>query len=107
MNCETDDKECWLLSLQTDFISSEESDIDEDGKPIYCIKPLSWRREIVNDFFSLLDEEHKKGLSPQAVQQSRRRVTLDVPSTRSKRVGDYPLGFFAEEPPEMNVNKLN
>ena len=106
MNCETDDKECWLLSLQTDFISSEESDIDEDGKPIYCIKPLSWRGESVNDFFSLLDEEHKKALSPQAVQQSRRRVTLDVPSTHSKPEGDYPLWLLAEEPSEMNVNKL-
>ena len=67
MNYERHVKECWLLSLQTDFISSEESDIDEDGKPIYCIKPLSWREESVNYFFSLLDEEHMKVLSPRHV----------------------------------------
>ena len=40
MNCERHDKECWLLSWQTDFISSEESDIYEDfslssPSPIY------------------------------------------------------------------------
>ena len=46
-------------------------------------------------------------MSPQAVQQSRRCVILDVPSTRSKPEGDYPLWLFAEEPTEMNVNKLH
>lgn len=69
--------------LTLDYMSSEESDTDENGKGLYKIKTLPWQSQELKKRKKALDKQHKESL-PELV---RRRLTpkhVGGVSSRSK-----------------------
>jgi hypothetical protein len=75
------DKLLWEKVLILGFMSSEESDLD-DEEEVLSLRPLPWRAEKVDTLFRKLDDITLKAKSPQARRQMKRRV-LGVESSRS------------------------
>ena len=92
------DRQKWEQSqvLTIHFMSSEESDVDEEE--VLVVKQLPWRSQKVNRFLNGLDEKHEQHKSPQARRQEKRRVRdRDVVSSRPRpSLTDQPDWVFAE-----------
>ena len=71
----------WEKVLILGFMSSEESDLDNEEE-VLTLHPLPWRAEKVDMLFRKLDEITLKAKSPQARRQMKRRV-LGAVSGRS------------------------
>ena len=63
----------WQQLMKTEFMSSEESDVDDDEE-VLKVHDLPWRRDIVNTMFSALDIDAAKGKTAQSRRQMKRRV---------------------------------
>ena len=74
------DKSLWEQLLKTDYMSSEESDVDGD-EDVLEVHDLPWRKPSVKKMFATLDAESLKRKSAQAKRQMKRRV-LGRDSTR-------------------------
>ena len=74
------DKKKWEKVLTPEIVSSDESDIDEEGKSIFTEKELVWQNDRVTNF---LDDSTEKRKSDQAVKQSKPRV-------RGRKVSSRP-----------------
>ena len=61
------------------------------------VKPLPWRSEDVEKLYKLLDDIHRKNLTPQSMQQFRKRTLSDEYSSRPKPNGDYLACLLAED----------
>ena len=83
--------------MNLDFFSSDDSDFDDEGRPVYVVKPLPCRSEDVDELYKLLDDIHRKNLTPQSMQQYRKRTLSDEYSSRPKPNGDYPAWLLAED----------
>jgi len=65
-------------ALHIGLISSDESDTEGDA---LATRPLPWRADAVNEYFRLLDERCKAGMTSQQKRQSVSRI-LGLPSER-------------------------
>ena len=77
--------EKWRKVLVIEYMSSEESGVDDDNEVI-IVKPLPWRSSYVNQMFRRLDDKVIAEKSPQSRRQMKKRVTGE-PSIRSKPTG--------------------
>ena len=68
--------------LIPEYLSSEESDQDEEGR-FFRVRRLSWQGEKFRRLKDSLEERHQDQLSPAHRHQIRRRVVLHVPSKRT------------------------
>ena len=66
-------------ALHIGLISSDESDAEGDA---LATRPLTWRTDDVSEYFRLLDERWKAGMTPQQKRQSVSR-RLGLPSKRT------------------------
>lgn len=73
-------KEKWKKVLQSDLMSSEESSSESDD---VFVKPLPWRAEIVNKFFTELDAKVMEKKTSQASRQRKPRKLSVSASIRS------------------------
>ena len=82
-----ENKEKWKDVLTLDFMSSEESAVEEnlDGSQRYVlyVSDLWWRAESVTSFFHRLDEKGSKKKSKKSEMQTRPRINKGV-SDRGK-----------------------
>ena len=85
-----DDRKKWEKFLIVDFMSSEESDV-EDAEPVLVVKALPWRSERVTRFLMKLDEKTQQ--SEQSQRQSKRRVR-----SRKSMVSDRPAPLNGSMP---------
>ena len=76
------EKEKWRKVMCADVMSSEESDVENDG--IVLVKELPWRSQLVSDFFGSLDDRISEGKTSQAIRQRKKRVMSVVPNACSK-----------------------
>ena len=67
------DKLLWEQLMKAEYMSSEESDIDE-GEDILKVHDLPWRKPGVKRMFATLDSETAKRKTPQSKRQMKRRV---------------------------------
>lgn len=67
------DKSLWKQLLKTDYMSSEESDVDGD-EDVLQVHDLPWRKPSIKRMFATLDAESSKRKSAQAKRQMKRRV---------------------------------
>ena len=81
LNMEDKEREKWLKGFTADFISSEESDMDDE---MIVVKPLPWRSERLTNMFYRLDDKLDSSKTSQARQQKRKRVVGVSNSTRSQ-----------------------
>ena len=63
----------WKQLMKTEFMSSEESDVDDDEE-VLKVHDLPWRRDIVDTMFSALDIDAANGKTAQSRRQMKRRV---------------------------------
>lgn len=73
--------------MKVDFMSSEESDVDEE-EDVLVIHDLPWRKPSVKGMFSALDGDASKNKSSQAKRQMKRRVSGG--SSSRARPNSYP-----------------
>jgi len=66
-------------ALHVSLISSDESDVEGDA---LATRPLTWRTDNVNEYFRMLDERWKAGMTSQQKRQSVSRI-LGRPSERT------------------------
>ena len=66
-------------TLHTGLISSDESDVEGDG---LATRPLTWWTDDVSEYFQLVDERWKAGMTSQQKRQSISR-RLGLPSERT------------------------
>ena len=66
-------------ALHIGLISSDKSDTEDDA---LATRPLTWRTDDVNEYFRLLDERWKAGMTTQQKRQSVSRI-LGRPSERT------------------------
>ena len=90
-----DEKELWKKIVTVDFMSSEESGVEE-GQEILVSKPLLWQSEEVKSFKLALDHAALGEKTPLARRQMKRRRT-GSPSSRPRPTGDFPAWAFNEQ----------
>ena len=83
-----DELEKWQQVLKMEYMSSEESGIDDENEVI-ILKSLPWRSVHVGQMFRRLDDKTLGEKSPQARRQMKRRVTGET-SSRPRPTGDLP-----------------
>ena len=89
------DKEKWSKILSMEFMSSDESGMD-DGKDVLITKPLKWESEAVISFKRALDDQSFRQKSPLAKRQMKTRKR-GLHSSRPKPLGDFPSWAFMDE----------
>ena len=77
-------KEKWSKVLVADAMSSEESGSEADDM---FVRPLPWRSDLVNKFFSELDDKSMEKKTPQALRQRKKRMLYVNVSTRTPSNG--------------------
>lgn len=75
-------REKWLSVLKNEIMSSEESDMDEDGEEIVTVHPLPWRSEYCTRMFGKIDKFVTHHRTPQGRRQMKQRK-IGASSTRS------------------------
>ena len=73
-------KEKWSKVLVADAMPSEESSAEADNM---FVRPLPWRSDLVNTFFSELDDKSMEKKTPQALRQRKKRMLSVNKSTRT------------------------
>ena len=86
MSYNDSDRSKWGKVFVSSFISSDESDI-EDDTPVFIVKELPWRSSKVSNFFTKLDDAHHERLSEQASRQKKPRLHRGRVSTRPLPAG--------------------
>jgi len=81
-----DNKEEWKKILTMEFVSSEESGMEEDDEVI-IIRPLPWLSSTVTEFKLKLDAETKLNRTPLARRQLKKRIN-GMPSDRARPATD-------------------
>ena len=79
------DREKWKKIFQVNFMSSEESDGNDEE--VIEVHPLSWRSDRVTTFLHSLDEKAREEKSPQARRQMKMR-RMGSPSSRAQPTHD-------------------
>ena len=74
-------KEKWKDVLNIILMSSDESEIEEDGTDVIVYHRLPWLTDVMEDFKQMLDTETLQGITQQALHQTKSRKT-GAPSTR-------------------------
>ena len=54
----------WLKVMRSELMSSEESDVDDNGDKILIVKPLPWTSSECNRMFTKIDGYNIAGKSP-------------------------------------------
>ena len=67
------DKSLWEQLLKTDYMSSEESDIDGE-EDVLNVHNLPWRKPAIKKMFATLDAESSKRKTAQSRRQMKRRI---------------------------------
>ena len=82
----------WLKVITNDFMSSEESNSDDDSVVVH---PLKWRSETVNRMFDKMSRHMNEKKTSQAKRQMKPR-TIGEPSKRQAPYtsDDYPKWAF-------------
>lgn len=78
---DNNEKKQWEDILTVQIMSSDDSDVDDEGKEILVRKPLPWLSDSVQHLKQLLDPEILKQKTPQSLRQMKKRVEENV-STR-------------------------
>ena len=91
---DTEQLEKWRQVIKMEYMSSEESGIDDENEVI-IVKSLPWRSVHVGQMFRRLDDKGLEEKSPQARRQTKKRVTGEI-SSRPKPVGDLPPWAVAD-----------
>lgn len=82
-----EDKKKWEKVLTPEFVSSDESGV-EDGKGVIFVKDIPWRSQKITKFFQKLDDSHNTNKSEQVSRQTKERIEKeDMVSRRSAPVG--------------------
>ena len=68
-------KEKWKDVLNITLMSSDESEIEEDGTDVIVNHKLPWLTDVVEDFKQMLDAETLQGKTQQALRQTKNRKT--------------------------------
>ena len=76
------EKEKWGKVLVPEMMSSEESDIENDG--VITVKPIRWRTERVRTFLHRLDSKVNTAKSTQSKRQRKQRIESSEYSNRVK-----------------------
>ena len=79
-------KEKWAPCIVAEMMSSEESDGDDNGdeeSTVFVVRPLPWRSDKVNSFFSSLDSKFSKNQSKKSAMMTVRR-SKGLPSDRPR-----------------------
>ena len=84
----------WIDILKADFMSSEESDVD-NGDEVLVVRSLPWRSSQVNQLFQRLDDVRLLEKKPLALRQTKRRV-VGAPSNCPIPCGNVPAWVVAE-----------
>ena len=82
------DKEKWRQIIKIEYMSSEESGVDDENEVI-ILKSPPWRSVHVGQLFRRLDEKGLKEKSPQARCQMKKHVTGEI-SCRPRPISDLP-----------------
>jgi len=75
-------------------MSSEESDLDEEGKEILIVHQIPWLSDTVNTFKHTLDTQALKLKSPQSIRQMKKRIEGNLSSRPPPAPGSYPDWIF-------------
>ena len=70
-----EDRKKWGKILTPDFVSSDESGVDE-GKGVIFVKDIPWRGQKITNFFQKLDDSHSANKSEQASRQTKERIKI-------------------------------
>lgn len=82
--CDSDaNRKEWDKILTLELMSSDESDVADDGKEILLTHKLPWLSDRVNSFKQILDQESMSGKSRQSIRQMKNRIE-GSPSTRQQ-----------------------
>ena len=84
----------WEDVLTVELMSSEESDVDEEGKEILIVHQIPWLSDTVNTFKRTLDAQALKLKSPQSVRQMKKRIEGRQSSRPPPAAGCYPDWIF-------------
>ena len=77
-------------------MSSDESEVEEDGTECIITHRLPWLSDVVENFKRLLDEESVRMKSPQAIRQTKVRNTGNESSRQQPTNKDeYPSWIFS------------
>lgn len=79
------DREKWRKVFHVNFMSSEESDSNEEE--VIVVRPLSWRSNRVTTFLHSLDDKGREEKSPQARRQMKTRDSSSRPQPTSDVTG--------------------
>lgn len=73
--------EKWLVTMKNELMSSEESEVDENGDDVVVVRPLPWRSSYCSRMFSKIDSYtyHKKSSQGKRQMKNRR---VGEPSSR-------------------------
>ena len=85
-------REVVIMAFMSSEESGEESDENQELKPVLYVNSLPWRSPTVNQLFSLLDSKIERGKSKRARSQMYARVMGKV-SDRPKPT-DMPANFW-------------
>ena len=83
------DKRKWKSVLIKEFMSSEESESDDESSPLVK-RTIPWRSSKVSNFFTELDKHSDSYKSTQSRRQTRARALSDVASARPLPAGKFP-----------------
>lgn len=76
--------------LEPEFMSSEDSDVDDEGKKIFLLRPLPWRSDRANAFIEALDKK-----------------VISKASARSKQMRYTRVSGLASDRPKPSVENSN
>ena len=89
-------RERWLLPMNIEFMSSEESGQDGDEE-VMVVNTLPWRSHQVNRLFKQLDDKTNVNRTPKARRQVIPRTFSGEPSSRPRPADDtFPAWLFKD-----------
>ena len=90
------EKSKWMAVLHPGFVSSDHSASGTDSEDDTLVtQPLEWRSKKVTEFFYQLDAYVEEGKSAQAKKQTKERMFVDCPSSRTPPKGKFPSWALA------------
>ena len=71
-----------LKVMEPEYLSSEESDLDEDGNSFFKVRRLRWQRDTFRELKDHLEDVHREQLTPQHQAQLKKREVVERFSSR-------------------------
>nr|XP_022287035.1 uncharacterized protein LOC111099855 [Crassostrea virginica] len=71
-----------LKVMESEYLSSEESDLDEDGNSFFKVRRLRWQRDTFRELKDHLEYVHRDQLTPQYQAQLKKREVVERFSSR-------------------------